>query len=99
MRPYSCSSQVMERLSKFVADSEWYNSSMSTGSLPRSAAMLSKMAFHFPSASPWGSTSEQAAMAPAFTSGVEGRSFSSRIAKMELNGSPVASAPMSSRIA
>lgn len=32
-------------------------------------------------------------MAPAFTNGVEGWSFSSKMAMMELNGSPVASAP------
>ena len=33
-------------------------------------------------------------MAPAFTSGVEGWSFSSRMAMIELKGSPVASAPI-----
>jgi len=39
-----------------------------------------------------------AVMAPALTSGVEGWSFSSRIAMIELNGSPVASAPIFCRI-
>ena len=56
--------------------------------------MKSTMAFHFPSASPTGLTIEQALMAPALTSGVEGWSFSSRMAMMELKGRPVASAPM-----
>ena len=66
---------------------------MTSGFVPVSSVMLSTMAFHFPSASPTGSTSEHAAMAPAFTSGDEGRSFSSSSAMIELNGRPVASAP------
>ena len=37
---------------------------------------------------------EQAAMAPALTSGVVGWSFSRRMENTELNGSPVASAPI-----
>jgi len=52
------------------------------------------IAFHLPSLSPTGCTIEQALIAPAFTSGVEGWSFSSRIAMIELKGSPVASAPI-----
>ena len=60
--------------------------------------MLSVMAFHLASESPFGSIIEQAEIAPALTSGVEGWSFSSSMAKIELNGSPVASAPMSLRI-
>ena len=56
------------------------------------------MARHLPSASPVGRIIEQAEMAPAFTSGVEGCSFSSSSAMIELKGSPVASAPIRSRI-
>ena len=56
--------------------------------------MNETMAFHLPSLSPTGCTIEQALIAPAFTSGVEGWSFSSRIAMIELKGSPVASAPI-----
>ena len=60
--------------------------------------MNEMMAFHLPSLSPTGLTIEQAEMAPALTSGVEGWSFSSRMAMIELKGSPVASAPILSRI-
>ena len=56
--------------------------------------MKPRIAAHFASASPVGRIIEQAAMAPAFTSGVEGWSRSSRIAMIELKGSPVASAPI-----
>ena len=56
--------------------------------------MNETMAFHLPSLSPTGLIIEQAEMAPAFTSGVEGWSFSSRMAMIELKGSPVASAPI-----
>ena len=52
------------------------------------------MASHFPQESPIGLTIEQAVMAPALTSGVDGWSFSRSIAKIELKGSPVASAPI-----
>ncbi len=41
-----------------------------------------------------GCTILQAEMAPAFTSGVDGWSFSNKIAMMELKGKPVASAPI-----
>ena len=52
------------------------------------------IACHLPSLSPVGRIIEQALMAPALTSGVEGWSFSSRMAITELNGNPVASAPI-----
>lgn len=89
----------MERLSKFVADSEWYNSSMSCRLASQKRGHVVEDGLPFPVGIAVGLNKRAGAMAPAFTSGVEGRSFSSRIAKMELNGSPVASAPMSSRIA
>jgi len=56
--------------------------------------MKSTIAFHLASALPVGLIIEQAEIAPALTSGVEGWSFSSRIAMIELKGSPVASAPI-----
>lgn len=52
------------------------------------------MASHLARASPIGLTMLHAAIAPALTSGVEGWSFSSRMAIIELKGSPVASAPI-----
>ena len=82
----------MERLLKFVADSDLYNSSISCGALPHSSVILSTMAFHLASLFPTGCTILLAEMAPAFTNGVDGWSFSNKMAMMELNGSPVASA-------
>ena len=54
------------------------------------------MAFHFLSELPVGRTMEQADIAPALTNGVEGWSFSNKMAMIELNGRPVASAPIMS---
>ena len=59
-----------------------------------SDAKWKAIAFHLASLLPMGCTMLSALMAPAFTNGVEGWSFSSKIAMMELNGSPVASAPI-----
>ena len=84
----------MERLLKFVAVSDLYSSSMSCGAEPHSSVIFCTMASHFLSGLPTGCTMEQAEIAPAFTNGVEGWSFSSKMAMIELNGSPVASAPI-----
>ena len=88
----------MERLLKFVSDSDLYNSSISWGALPHKSVTFSTMASHFLAESPIGCTILQAEMAPAFTNGVDGWSFSSRIAMIELKGRPVASAPILSNI-
>ena len=84
----------MARLLKLVSDSLLYSSSMSTGALPQRSVMLSVIAFHLASLSPLGSIIEHAEMAPALTRGVDGEWFSSNMAKMELKGRPVASAPI-----
>ena len=83
---------------KLVAVSDLYNSSITSTCDPASSSIKSMIDFHLPSLSPTGFTIEQALIAPAFTSGVEGWSFSSRIAMIELKGSPVASAPILSSI-
>ena len=55
----------------------------------RSATNEPRWPATWPSASPVGRIIEQAEIAPAFTSGVEGWSFSSSSAMIELKGSPV----------
>ena len=75
---------------KLVAVSDLYSSSMSCGAEPQSSVIFCTMASHFLSELPTGCTMEQAEIAPAFTNGVEGWSFSNKMAMMELNGRPVA---------
>ncbi len=94
MRSKFLRSHAIDLLLKLLSLSDLYSSPMSFISEPVSDLKNDVIALHFASESPLGSTIEQAHIAPAFTSGVDGCSFSSRIAIMELNGSPVASAPI-----
>ena len=86
--------RIKSLLLKLVALSLSYSCSINTGAEPHNSVMLSTMAFHLPAESPAGKTIEQADMAPALTKGVEGWSFSNNMANIELNGNPVASAPI-----
>ena len=85
---------MIDLLLKLVAVSDWYSSSSSFGVLPDNWVILFTIASHFAFEFPIGFTMLHAAIAPALTNGVDGWSFSSRMAKMELNGIPVASAPI-----
>ena len=79
---------AMERLLKFVAVSDWYSL---VDELWSRAAQLGDVLYDdipFLVGITHGCTMEQADIAPALTNGVEGWSFSNKMAMIELNGSP-----------